>query len=412
VGQQQSDMPGRIVAWTIGLAPVLLLLLTWGETLAPWQRAMRSFAIPIVITEAVVVALAAFYRPRPRPSWMWIPLGALIILAWATAIAADRPFWSIIRTGVWSIHLLYGFSIFCLWRRGVLKAEYLVDALLAGFVVFTILLVAFIAIHYRPGYNWVINLPAYSHIRWYAAYAAAAVGLTIVGIGEGKPDRLAIAALAWTVSFWTGARGPLWAVIAALLICTFFIPSLRNRGMWLRLAAAFVVSVTLAGIATAIAPLGKMGVDRLSNGGLSGRLEVWQAITGKVLQRPWFGWGEAQVSYQLTKNLRVTHPHDVLLQILHAWGFAGFALISLLAVWLIRKVTRGACDKTLPLLCAGSTIAAYSLISGSLYHVQSVSIFALCAACLAANAPPSSSRPRPHSPSPEAPRQPDPSSAA
>jgi hypothetical protein len=45
-------MPGRIVAWTIGLAPVLLLLLTWGETFEPWQIAMRSLALPIVVAAA------------------------------------------------------------------------------------------------------------------------------------------------------------------------------------------------------------------------------------------------------------------------------------------------------------------------------------------------------------------------
>jgi hypothetical protein len=85
---------------------VLLLLLTWGETLAPWQKAMRSLAPPIVVAEAGVVALAAFYKPRPRFSWTWIVLGALVVLAWATAVTAYRTVLSIIRTGIWSLHLL------------------------------------------------------------------------------------------------------------------------------------------------------------------------------------------------------------------------------------------------------------------------------------------------------------------
>jgi O-antigen ligase len=412
VGQQQSDMPGRIVAWVIGLTPVLLLLLTWGETFEPWQIAMRSLALPIVVAEAGVIAVAAIYKPRPRPSWMWIALGPLVIIAWTTAVKAGQPFPSVVRTAIWSLHLLYGFSVFCLWRRGVLKGESLVDSVLAGFAIFTALLIAFIATHYRPHYNWVLDLPPYNHIRWYSYYAAAAFGLTVGGILAGKLRHMTVATLAWTVSFWMGARGALVAVAGALLVAVIVIPALRNRALWFRLAAVFLCSVALATIATAIAPLGALGIRRLADMGFSGRLEVWHAMTGEILQRPWFGWGEAQVSYQVRKKLRVGQPHDVILQVLHAWGIVGFVLVSVLALWLLRQMRRGIDEQTLPFATAALAIAAYSLIDGSLYHVQSVSIFALCAACLAANAPPSSSRPRPHSPSPEAPRQPDPSSAA
>ena len=208
MGQQQSDVPGRIVAWVIGLTPVLLLLLTWGETFEPWQIAMRSLALPIVVAEALIVAMAALYRPRPRISWLWIVIGALVILAWTTAVTAERPVTSIIRTGIWSLHLLYGFSVFCLWRRGVLEAHSLVDSVLAGFAIFTALLVAFIASHYRPDYDWAHRLPPYSNIRWFSYYAAAIVGLAAVGVGKARPSRVAIATLAWTMAFWTGARGP------------------------------------------------------------------------------------------------------------------------------------------------------------------------------------------------------------
>jgi O-antigen ligase len=412
VGQQQSDVPGRIVAWVIGLTPVLLLLLTWGETFEPWQIAMRSLALPIVVAEALIVAVAALHRPRPRFSWLWIVIGALLILAWTTAVTAERPVTSTIRTGIWSLHLLYGFSVFCLWRRGVLKAESLVDALLAGFAIFTALLVAFIASHYRPDHNWVNKLPAYSNMRWYAAYAAAAVSLAAAGIGKGKPDRIAIATLAWTVAFWTGARGPLMAVGGGLLVGALVVPALRDRSLWLRLACVLIASLVLAGVATKLAPLGEYGPQRLSEFGDAGRIQLWRSMIAEIFDRPWFGWGEAQVRVKEIGAPSLTQPHNVVLQVLHAWGIVGFVLVSVLALWLLRQMRRGIDEQTLPFATAALAIAAYSLISGSLYHVQSVSIFVLCAACLAANAPPSSSPPLPRSPSPEAPRQPDPSSAA
>jgi O-antigen ligase len=412
VGQQQSDMPGRIVAWVIGLTPVLLLLLTWGETLAPWQKAMRSLALPIVVAEAGVVALAAFYKPRPRFSWTWIVLGALVVLAWATAVTADRPVLSIIRTGIWSLHLLYGFSVFCLWRRGVLKAEYLVDALLAGFAIFSALLVAFIATHYRAEYDWAHRLPAYGNIRWFSYYATAIVGLAAIDVGKGKRSRTAIATLAWTMAFWTGARGPLVAILGALLVGAILIPALRNRGLALRLSCVLLASLLLANGATAIAPLGGYGPSRLSEFGDIGRIQLWRTMIAEIFDRAWFGWGEAQVRVKEIGAPSLTQPHNVVLQVLHAWGIVGFVLVSVLALWLLRQMRRGIDEQTLPFATAALAIAAYSLIDGSLYHVQSVSIFALCAACLAANASPSSPPPLPRSPSPEAPRQPDPSSAA
>lgn len=102
-----------------------------------------------------------------------------------------------------------------------------------------------------------------------------------------------------------------------------------------------------------------------------------------IAQRPWSGWGEAQ--FGTLFQSRFAQPHNSLLQIMLAWGVAGLALVAVLATMLAKRLRRNIRPQNAPLMFAIANLAAFSLIDGSLFHVQSVSIFALCLGLLAAD---------------------------
>jgi len=73
------------------------------------------------------------------------------------------------------------------------------------------------------------------------------------------------------------------------------------------------------------------------------------------------------------------HPHNVVLQVLLAWGFVGAALLAPLGFMLGRVVVRqGQSDpRLLPVLAAAIVLAAFSMIDGTLYGIHPTSVFAM-----------------------------------
>jgi O-antigen ligase len=52
-------------------------------------------------------------------------------------------------------------------------------------------------------------------------------------------------------------------------------------------------------------------------------------------QRPLLGWGEAQFNHLIQPDI-YAHPHNVILQILLAWGIVGLSLILATAFLFLR----------------------------------------------------------------------------
>jgi hypothetical protein len=84
---EESASIGRLVAWTFGLAPVVLILLTWGEDLSILQQLTRGYAFPILAAELAIVSYPSGRDsglvPRSRcPSSCW--------LRWASSLGQLR----------------------------------------------------------------------------------------------------------------------------------------------------------------------------------------------------------------------------------------------------------------------------------------------------------------------------------
>lgn len=374
---------GWYLAWSIALAPMLLLAIGWGHELSPTRSLARSYALPIVAVE-LAIAIVALVETRRFPRLPRFPAALLLLLVAVVFFSAARapdPATSLFMTLLWVNHLLFGFGIYQLARHGLLTAPQISRAMPIAFAWFGAVLIAYYALHSEHGHNWYQDSPSFNNIRWLGYYCAAIFGLCAGGWLESRRVGLAIAIFALALALWTGSRGSLAAVIGGYVVAVLFVPVAAKATP--RFLGAVLLSILLALAVSQVWPLDQGSAERLLfDQADSGRMEVWRQTASLIGQRPWLGWGEAQFSTLLQS--RFAQPHNIVLQILLAWGAVGFGLIAVLAALLADRVRRNANRQNAPLIFAICNIAAFSLIDGSLFHIHSVSVFALCAALLAA----------------------------
>lgn len=375
-----STTRGAMIAWSIALAPTLLLLVTWSDHFSAELRLAKSFALPVLAIEiaVIIISFTEGFRLKRPPNSVWAGLALLGAIAWVGALTAETPGISILYTLIWIIHISYAISIANLCVLKIVHVTDLISYVVIGFAIFTLFFILFIFLKYEPDRNWINDIPAYNNIRWFGYYAAATTGLCACGWLKGEKLPMLVAVLALAVSFWTGSRGAPTAVAAAYLVAVVLFPFARKglSTFLLILLAAAILSLGMS----IILPLGESALSRLSDGS-NGRVEVWLLAIDGISQRPWFGWGEAQFNNYISP-LVLAQPHNVILQILFAWGLVGGLLVLLLASWIGRPMFQAADEDNAPLVFALLTIAAFSLIDGALYHVQSLSIFSLCVGLL------------------------------
>ena len=128
-----------------------------------------------------------------------------------------------------------------------------------------------------------------------------------------------------------------------------------------------------------------------SSGMTSGRAELWRGTLEAIGRHPWFGHGEGQLWHVVpaAKTFEVAHPHNIVLQILFAWGVVGALCVAVLAIPFALRVTRNAQARGgewLPPLMAMLVLVPYALVDGTLFHVHAASLFAACAGLAAVGA--------------------------
>lgn len=375
---------GGFLAWSVALSPLLLIVIGWGHELSPVRSFARSYALPIVAVE-LAITIAAIVETRRFPDLSRVPAVlflSLAAIAFFSAVHAPDPATSLLMTLLWFNHLLFGFAVYMLARHGLLTAPQIIRAVPMAFAAFGAVLIGYYALHAGHGHNWYYASPPFNNIRWLGYYCAAIFGLCACGWLDNRKIWLTIAIFALAFALWTGSRGSLAAVLGGYLGAMLLMPAAAKTMP--RFLAAVCLAVLMALAASQIWPLNEGSAERLFlDRGDNGRIEIWLRTIPVIEQRPWFGWGEAQFGMLLQS--RFAQPHNILLQILLAWGAAGFALIAILVAMLANRLRKNANRQNAPLIFATCNIAAFSLIDGSLFHVQSVSIFVLCVALLAAD---------------------------
>lgn len=371
---------GRLLSWAFGFAPVVMLLLTLEVHTSLAARLIKTYAWPVVAMEIAVIVIAFVEGARLRlPRLVLALLLAFGLLAWWMAATAANPFFSLLRTALWTVHLLFGWAI-C--QLKFIDAEDAAQGLLAGFAAFAILLAAYVAqLEPSASYNWIEDLPGFGNLRRFGFYAAPAAAACF-GLVALTPRCWwlwgSVSAVAFTMTFWTGSRGAAWAVIVALSVTAAIFPGARSP----RAAGVTIVAaVTGFAIAAALPPIPFEPLSRFGTLDGNGRVEIWTAAVESIAARPWFGYGEAHTlrAHWQGREFGVAQPHNVILQVLLAWGFVGAALLGVLGFLLGRVVVRQCRSdpRSLPVLAPAIVLAAFSMIDGTLYNVHPTSIFAL-----------------------------------
>jgi O-antigen ligase len=411
IGRIEINGRSAIALVLVAFAPLIFALLTASTTFQPsgFVDFARFFGLPIAGIELIVVLLALaqgvriFDPIRRAAPWQRLCIGALIIIAAATALfVAQVKAPAMIRTSEWLIHLLFGLSIFGLAKEAPesAPARRIWVFIAAGLLCYAAALALFVALLPDPArFNWEALHFGLVSVRQIGTYSGAGFG---VAIALAVLARTTWAQIGWTVaaavliglSFWSGTRNSIAAVLGVLAFGFVLLPPMRQVK-----AVAMATAALVGGFAVAhvhLPPVLSFQVTRFyapvpaetaaKTDLSSGRTTMWQVTAKEVLDRPLFGHGESQFRvHPVTRQFNLFHPHNSVIQIAFQWGVVGalcfFALFTVLWFKLLRAA-RQAPDRALPAFLTVNILFAISLIDGAYYYTWSpmISAFALAIA--------------------------------
>ena len=390
----------------IALTPAIFAVATWNTSndIVLAQAWMRLFGVPAAVIEVFVICYAILVGAQPldpigsvRP-WAKLLLATLIAIAMSTALfVAPQTFQSVSWTFQSIIHLLFGLSVAGLARQSISPERgFIWCAIVVGLCGYALILVVFINSVPDPGrFDWEHFRLAVTNVRQVGFYsaigAAAALGLAATRKGVSALMLAAAASTLLGLSFWTGTRGSLIAIVIAFVVGSFLLPQLRNVRSW-----AFLVGAMLTGAILSLlqpAPYFLFGLSRMfasaaahsADAVSSGRLVIWRGTLDAIMQRPLFGYGEGQFPFVVPVAQAFNHPHNIILQLLVQWGLAGTlifaALASLVAVQLKRALATPSPDQVPPFLVLVSLLTM-SLYEGTFFHTYPLMMIAFSVAML------------------------------
>lgn len=385
--------------WIFAASYLMLFLLTWdfGEGLSRFQQNARSLALPVPFIQVLFIALAIIERRLKatlhvfKKPEIWLPLTVLLTISIVDAISVSPAGdYALYRTYFWAVQFLFGWSLASIGDDRF-SIRVWIDAMLSIGIVIVLLTFLFSFLIPPERMDWYSGFPMASHIRHLGYYLTviAALGLAVLCTETSLTRRWLLAFAACFASFllqlWTGSRGAMLATVGGLLIGFLLMGGLRQ----LRSLLSLVPLLIAAAVSMVIpVPASHMGVLSRVAGNLSGqsgsittgRDELWLKNWNAILERPFFGHGDGQMS-QLIDHSGTVQSHQVFLQILLAWGFVGFISLAIVAWPTLRRcvdrVRSGDSNLSAPFLVLTS-LSVYAMYDGPLYHPITVPLFAAC----------------------------------
>lgn len=393
----------HVVPYAIGLAPALLVALTWAPSgeMSRLQGLVRGYSLPVVAAElfAILVALREGLL-RSILRWRWprpvaAAIAVLLLVALGSLFTAPVRSVAATLTLYWIVHLLFALSIAQLCGR-VFTVRDLFTAFLAGFALFVAEFFLFLSqIPDWARFDWTYGFMAFSHIRHAGYYLAAmaALGMGAMALARNRGEwawAWASAAAAFAIALWTGSRGAALAVGGALAAGVLLVPAMRALKSWLGALSAMAAALAVVWVAPA-APSAMMGlthaVQQTTSGNVSnGRTTIWRNVIEAIGKRPLLGYGEGQMHW-VAPFSTMAQPHDFPLQVALAWGLVGLACVAVIAAAYAARAlpaARAPGGALAPPFMAMTAIAILSLYDASLYYALPQSIFMACAGAVAA----------------------------
>ena len=396
-----ANFERNFIPVVIGFAPLVLFLLTWDvPRMGIVGHVLRDYTFPVLGAELVTILVAL--REGMVKTWKaWtaspVALGALLILlatAIGTAAFVSPNFAAVTRTACWIIHLLFGLSVAFLCGRTFSAAD-LTLGYLAGFVALMIAFAIFAAGALQRPINWQWDLPAFSHNRHPGIYATPMIALSIGIMATARVQgawlgAFLVAVAGFALVLWTGSRGPLVAIAAAIVVGLLFVPAARSPRAWGGALASLAIAYFL--VKALPVPAEHMGAARTITATqgpdvLTGRDQLWRVVWQAIEQRPIFGYSDGQMK-AVAPFYGLAQPHNLVLQILLAWGIVGLLACLTLGLWFAKRAIPAVRDDKAMLLgpfLAIAALGALSMVDAALYHILPVSIFAACCGMIAAH---------------------------
>jgi len=362
-------------------------------------------ALPVFVAELVVIVVAlregliGWLRDNGPPRLAAIALAVWVAIAVGTvALVSPDPFSAGRWTMHWFVHVPFGFAIAFLCSR-MLRVRDFTSCFLVGFLLYALVILAFVLRYWGQPINWVRDFAGVTHIRHVGYYAAAMTAVAIAAMAVANCRRswvlaFAVATTGFAIGLWTGSRGMALSVAGATAAGMLLLPEMRRPGAW----GAAIVALCIAIALVAWLPVpnaNMMGVARTVTATTehevtTGRITIWLNVMHAIARHPVFGYGPGQMTIVAHYNT-MAQPHNFILQILLDWGLAGFACFIVMAfyyglrVW--PRLRSASSELAVPFMGAAS-ILLLSMIDASMFYVLPVAIFAACAGMMAADEQP------------------------
>ncbi len=143
--------------------------------------------------------------------------------------------------------------------------------------------------------------------------------------------------------FFCGGRGLLISLISTLVFCYYLTPKIRKEILYflLFLSLGFILNSILGYLLESSYQSITFRKDS------SGRSEIINYISSHIMNNLLLGISPAQFYLEgVVFNIRVSHPHNLFLQILMEWGLIAFILFITLLLTLFTKVLGKASEET------------------------------------------------------------------
>lgn len=204
---------------------------------------------------------------------------------------------------------------------------------------------------------------------------------------------LILTAGCWTALLWTGSRGGVLAILAAVVVV-----AILGRSGWRYLVSTAVSFVLGSALLRALDPPSVSeaitrhlddisDLNKLSSNRLDYWLNDWLPI---ALERPFFGQGYSQLQFHLTKDV-YQHTHNMILETFLATGFVGVVLLGTsltLVLWrLLVGMRRATTALELGPYAVVFSLYVYALVDAPWYFEESLLPAALVCGLLLARKP-------------------------
>ncbi|APG62481.1 hypothetical protein LPB140_06420 [Sphingorhabdus lutea] len=332
----------------------------------------------------------------------------LALAIWFTVIAIGiyrAPFdqiGAIFGAIIWSIHALFAASAYHLIFNHPSDKPVEVDqsisplerlALLFGHIVALCAICIFAFIYLtegKGGIEWSTDLPGQVNIRHFGYYFLPAAALCSAYLLNGNSRFRLYHAIffiaALTFLFWSGSRGPIFALAGILLLyIVIFFKKLAYQNIGFLLGA---IAISAAGSMVILTPphpsfgfFQRPLTSQVDNewGYSSGRTALWKDTIPYIEKRPLLGYGAHQFRAIVPEARGMSrHPHNVILQALFEWGILGTIALFSLIIPMGWAILRRLFDDPIiygPAAITISSMAAFSMIDGVFYYPLAIMLF-------------------------------------